>query len=151
VAHYNQADQTGLANPRDTFAIGLLFTDNTPSGPTSDGAAVIGHWDFLSIDGVAPSIPNAVSGKYHFVTTETWQYRNRQVGGAPALTRSQLNLANGLFTMLAVPAVLAVQPGFLALPDVFDPSLNGGQGGTYIPGTDGNNVWKGTTGGPNAC
>src|SRR5262249_48644862 len=79
---------------------------------------------------------------YRFVTTETWQYRIKQVGATLPLSGTQLNLATGLFTMLGVPAVLAVQPGFMALPD------NG-----YTPNslTDGNNVWKGTTSGPNTC
>ena len=142
VAHYNNADQTGLT-AADTFAIGLLFTDNDP-GTSTDAASVQFAWDFLAIDGIQPNVANGVSGAYRFVTTETWQYRIKTVNAIKPLTdasnASQFNLVTGLFAMLETPAVLAVQPGFLAVPE------NG-----YVPGTDGNNIWKGTTAGPNAC
>jgi hypothetical protein len=121
--------------------VGLLFTDNSPS--TESFA-----WDYLSIDGVAPNVPNAVSGAYRFVTTETWQYRVNQIGTVKPLTdpsnATQFNLVNGLFGMLSDPRLLAVQPGFMALPDL-----------GYVPGgvdiTGGNNVWKASTLGPQTC
>jgi hypothetical protein len=140
VAAYNNA-----ATAADNYAIGLLFTDNNPS--TENFA-----WDYLAIDGMSPSVANGVSGAYRFVTTETFQYRTRTVNNGisnvPPLTDpspakvSQFNLVTGLFSMLEDPRVLAVQPGFLALPDT--PAF-------YVPGTNGNNIWKGSTQGPHAC
>jgi hypothetical protein len=129
VAQYNNS-----ASAADNFAIGLLFTDNNPS--TESFA-----WDYLSIDGTAPNVPNAVSGAYKFVTTETLQFRNRSVNGVPPLSSDALrfNLVSGLTTLLSDPRVLAVQPGFLALPEYFTPNVHG------------KNVWRGTTNGPNVC
>jgi hypothetical protein len=133
-----QYNNSSAGDGPDVFAIGLLFTDNNPT--TENGA-----WDFLAVDGVAPLVPNAVSGAYRFVTTETLQYRKEKVLNTLPLTDpsniDKFNLVTGLAVELAKPAVLAVQSGFLALPE------NG-----FIPGPpDGNNVWKATTSGPNAC
>ena len=130
VAQYNNSTTAA-----DNFAVGLLFTDNNPS--TESYA-----WDYLSIDGTAPTVPNAVSGAYRFVTTETWQYRINAVNGAPALATNtnQFNLVTTLFGLLGAPASLAVQTGFMAVPD------NG-----YTPGVSGNNVWSASTFGPNTC
>jgi hypothetical protein len=119
----------------DQYAIGLLFTDNSPSSEQN-------NWDFLKIDGIDPNVPNAVSGAYRFVTVETWQYRKNVVNGAPALTGTKLSLAKAIFAELEKPVITAQQSGFLSLLE------NG-----YTPGVQGNNIWPGsvTTTGPHIC
>ena len=108
------------------YAIGPLFTDNSPSSETF-------NWDFLKIDGVDPTVVNTVAGKYRYINTAVI---NMKVGSAAADTStSKGKLRDLIFSGLSSPAVLAVQNGFLALPDL-----------GYVPGTDGNNILRGTTG-----
>lgn len=135
----------------DQWALGLLFGDNTPSTETY-------NWDWLSIDGIEPSIPNAVTGKYRWVTTETWNVRTATVNGVAPASGLKQEFVNLLFQPTAItttalprgglgnPALLSMQLGFLAVND---------QPNGWIPGTangqDGDNVWYASTGGPNAC
>src|SRR5262249_9324032 len=114
------------STPSNQYALGLLFTDNDPKSENFT-------WDYLKIDHSDPSVPNAVSGAYRFVTVETWQYRKVAVNGTPVMNTSKLNYIKGLFLEFSRPGVLAVQNGFLALQDL-----------KYKPGVDGNNVWPGS-------
>jgi hypothetical protein len=139
------------ASATDQWALGLLFGDNAPSTESF-------NWDWLSIDGIEPSIANAVTGKYRWVTTETWNIRTAKVNGVSPASGLKQELVNLLFQPTAItttalprgglgnPALLSMQIGFLAVND---------QPNGWIPGTgagqDGDNVWYASTGGPNAC
>jgi hypothetical protein len=134
VANYNENSNTA-----DNYAIGLLFTDNNPSTESF-------HWDFLKIDGSDPSVHNAITGAYRFVTVETWQYRTKTVNGIAPLTApansQKLGFSKALFAELQKPTITSVQPGFLSLAEVVPAN------------TTGPNIWPmsvTTSGGPHIC
>jgi hypothetical protein len=110
-----------------TFAIGPLFIDNKPSSETYS-------WDFLAVDGINPTVPNVVAGTYRYINTAVINLR----AGSDAADTSTLKgqLTGLLIAKFQEPSLLAVQDGFLAIPE-----------SGYTPGTDGNNIARGSNSG----
>lgn len=96
----------------DPSAIGVLSLETTPTP----------GWSFLSIDGVAPSVLNAVNGLYDFYYEGTFQWRNGTVNGVPAPTGTKLDFLQLYLDRSTQPSILSALPGFAALPLLYDPA-----------------------------
>lgn len=110
-------------NAANKYAIGLVSAENT--APTTG-------WKFVAIDGVAPTVPNAIAGKYDYFVEQSMQWRNTVVPTS--------NMGLFLTTFLARsgdPAILSTMPGVAALPTNYTPALD-------INGVVTNSVMKGT-------
>jgi len=121
------ADITETVTAADgNYAVGPLFIDNKPS---SESFA----WDFVAIDGISPTVANVVSGAYRYINTAVINLRN----GSDAADTSTLKgqLAGLLIAKFQQPSLLAVQDGFLAIPE------------SGFGSADGGNVARGTNGG----
>ena len=108
------------------FAVGPLFIDNNP---TSESAS----WDFLAIDGINPTVPNVVNGTYRYINTAVINLNTYSDAADPGTVKGQLT--GLLIAKFQEPSLLAVQNGFLAIPESGYTSASGG------------NVARGTNGG----
>lgn len=115
------------ASSDGNFAIGPLFIDNNPSSESYS-------WDFLAIDGISPTVANVVSGAYRYINTAVINLRNGSAAADTSTLKGQL--AGLLIASFPQPGLLAVQNGFLAIPE-----------SGYTPGIDGNNIAKGSNSG----
>ncbi|MDP2027809.1 hypothetical protein [Sulfuriferula sp.] len=111
-------------------SIGLVSTENTPVSGTD-------HWHFVSIDGVAPGVANAIAGKYDYFVEQSIQWRNAAVNGTPAPTVLMQTFLDTFKTRSGSPTVLAALPGVAALPTNYTPTLD-------VNGNVTNGVMKGT-------
>jgi hypothetical protein len=114
------------------LSIGLVSTENTPVAGTD-------HWHFVSIDGVAPGVANAIAGKYDYFVEQSIQWRNTAVNGVPAPVAGGLmdTFLNTFKTRSGDPAILSTLPGVAALPTNYTPVLD-------ASGNVTNGVMKGT-------
>lgn len=112
--------KTGLNNAyaAGKVAIGILSTEVQPTA--SD------NWQFLNVDGVAPTIANATSGAYDFFVEQSFQWRNAANGGP---TGAELDYLNTFVKLAGDPTVLYTAGaggtplnGVIALPTVAAPS-----------------------------
>jgi len=109
------------------MGLGLVSLENTPSG--SD------NWKFVAIDGVAPTIANAVSGDYQFFVEQSMQWRSSTNGTAVG------DVLNTFRTVSSDPAVLSILPGVAATPFNYDPAY----AAITLKGT------RAAVSGPNTC
>ena len=114
------------------LSIGLVSTENTPVAGTD-------HWHFVSIDGVAPGVANAIAGKYDYFVEQSIQWRNTAVAGVAAPVAGGLMdpFLNTFKTRSGDPVILSTLPGVAALPTNFTPTLD-------VNGNVTNGVMKGT-------
>ncbi len=126
------------------------FTNYWKTGSTGDanGAAVTGgarwavgiqslekssaNFEFVKVDGVAPTLANVVNGTYHDWVENTFQYNVTHYAG---LTTDKKAVVDGIIAKAALPEVMAaLNTGFvhtagngayLAVPSLFAPEANG--------------------------
>lgn len=90
-----------------TGAIGVLGTETQPGG--SD------NWHFVSIDGIAPTVQNAATGKYDFFVEQTMQWRKVTVNGILKPAGDQLTLLTQFKTRSGNATTLGTIPGVAGL------------------------------------
>lgn len=117
-------------NTAGKYAIGLISAENT---------APATGWKFVSIDGVAPTVPNAIAGKYDYFVEQSMQWRNTTVNGvaAPVAGGDMDTFLNTFLARSGDPAILSTMPGVAALPTNYTPALD-------VNGVVTNSVMKGT-------
>jgi hypothetical protein len=100
------------------MAIGILGLDAQP-GTTY-------QYKFLSIDGIAPTTANAVSGAYDYFVGQSIQYRKVAVNGARAGTAGTTwgDAAQGFIASATNPAIVTALAG-VALDPAISPMGNG--------------------------
>ena len=114
------------------YSIGLVSTENSPVAGTD-------KWHFVSIDGVAPGVANAIAGKYDYFVEQSILWRNTAVAGVAAPVAGGLMdlFLNTFKTRSGDPVILSALPGVAALPTNFTPTLD-------VNGNVTNGVMKGT-------
>lgn len=92
------------------MAIGISGIEKQP-GPTD-------AYKYVSIDGIAPTVQDAATGKYDYWFEQAIQWRSTTVGGIPAPSGAQLDLLNLIKSASGDPAVItsAGIDGVAALP-----------------------------------
>ena len=90
------------------------------------------NFEFVKVDGVAPTLANVVNGSYHDWVENTFQYNNTHFAG---LTADKKAVVNSVIAKAALPEVMAaLNTGFthgfgngayLAVPSLFAPEANG--------------------------
>lgn len=106
------------------YAIGHITTEVVPGG--SD------KWHHIKIDGIDPTLANAVNGRYEYFVEQTLMRRNQTVNSVPPMSGDALTFFNTFRTYSGTANVLAPLPGTAALPTI-----------SPYPGAN-NNVLKGT-------
>lgn len=116
------------------MAIGILSTESVPGA--SD------NWHHVQIDGIAPTVANAVDGKYDYFVEQTIQYRNATVNGVAAPSGDLATFLNTFVVRSGDPAILSTLVGVAALPTNYDPTMY--PAGQVMKGTKLNNTCKPT-------
>ncbi|MHB1215792.1 MAG: substrate-binding domain-containing protein [Thiobacillus sp.] len=109
------------------MGLGLVSLENTP--------AVTDNWKFIAIDGVAPTIANAVNGDYQFFVEQSMQWRTSTNGTAVG------DVLNTFRTVSSDPLILSALPGVAATPFNYDAAY----AATTLKGT------RAAISGPNSC
>lgn len=106
------ADATHVTLPAGGRAIGLMGLDR-PAGTTQNagingyGAAKLPElYNFISINGVAPSVVNSTLGAYDVVVNNSWNKRAAVVNGVPVLAGDALTFFNAMASQSGNPAIL---------------------------------------------
>jgi hypothetical protein len=124
-ATVNAGDPNSVVLPAGGYAIGLVSFDR----PAKAGEL----YQFASINGAAPTLDNATTGKYDIVVESVFTRRVATTAGIPPLSGTQLDLFNTFAAAGGNPAVLGtpghIVPGVAALtengwiaPAVFNPN-----------------------------
>jgi ABC-type phosphate transport system substrate-binding protein len=133
------ASATQIVLPAGGRAIGLMGVDRPAAtvknaGITTGSAtvAIPELYNFISINGVAPTVENASTGAYDVVVNNAWNKRAATVAGIAPLAGAQLTLLNDMQTRSGDKLVLGASKvpavaGVLALADAvllnYDPTL----------------------------
>ena len=112
--NFGTADFLGVSHDAIGFA-GIDILGGNPPRPVHTGATP-DHFDFVKLDGVAPTVANAISGDYTFWYENTLQWPNGLSGFGP--NANNLAMLNLLQQTAANPATIvsAGLPGVAALP-----------------------------------
>ena len=112
--NFGTADFLGTSHDAIGFA-GIDILGGNPVRPVHTGATP-DHFDFVKLDGVAPTVANAISGDYTFWYENTLQWPIAASGFGP--NANNLAMLNQLQQTAANPATIvsAGLPGVAALP-----------------------------------
>ena len=104
------------------WAVGLNSLEQVTSATT--------NYEFVKVDGVAPTLANVVAGKYHDWVENTFQYNN---SGAHPVTTDVAAVRDAIMSKVAHPGVLTGlnstlthvfgNGAYLADPEVYTPSV----------------------------
>jgi hypothetical protein len=125
-------DNTTWGTGNGRWAIGILGLESNAAltATTTPAHAEAVDYRFIKIDGVAPTVQNVMSGKYHDFAESTFQYNTTHV-----FATSEKNIALEIVRVAGNPVVIGElnafnnhsfgQSGFLASPSLFTPNVDG--------------------------
>lgn len=116
------------------MGIGIISLENTP--------AANDNWHFVAIDGVAPTVANAINGSYTNFTEQSMQWRAADNASGNATVQAKNAFLQAFRATSADPSVLSTLPGVAATAFVYDPTspyvgimLKGTRAGVTGPST----------------
>ncbi len=123
------ADATHIVLPAGGRAIGLMGVDR-PAG-TVLNAGINGYtlaklpelYNFVAINGVAPTVLNSALGSYDVVVNNSWNKRAVAVAGIPVMAGTQLDFFNVMAKKSGDPAILGTSktPKVVGVAALSDP------------------------------